>query len=104
MAKKWNYELNSPKTKNDLNKDSMLDYVVKYKPEDLEWFLDVLENNREVKENNLTGNKVNGYNIPAIRKAFGKKYFPYLYEDKKKKTTTTSFEDRVKALREGLKK
>lgn len=104
MAKKWNYHLNPPKKKSDLNKDSMLDYVAKYKPEDLEWFLDILENNREVKENNLTKTEVNGFNIPAIRKAFGKKYFPDLFESKKKKTETESFEERIKKLRNSIKK
>lgn len=104
MPKKWNYHLNPPQKKSDLNKESMLDYVAKYKPEDLEWFLDVLENNREKKENNLTKKEIDGFNNPAIRKAFGKRYFPALYESKKKKTDKESFEERMRKLRESINK
>ena len=106
MAKKRNYKTNPPEKLTELNKDSMLDYVVSLGDDDVALFIDLLDNNTEEKKNSLPtiqGDTVKGYNIPVIRKEFAKRYFPQLLVKKTQKPKD-SFEERVKQLRNKVNK
>jgi len=112
MAKKRNYALNPPANLTELNKDSMLDYVIGLNDEkELAWFIDLLDNNKEMKEykfdtkdgKHKKGDPLEGYNLPPIRKAFARRYFPSLLEKKTKKQID-NFEKRVEEIRKQLKK
>ena len=112
MAKKRNYALNPPANLTELNKESMLDYVIgKNSDEELSWFINLLDSNREKKEykfdtkngKHKKGDELEGYNLPPIRKAFANRYFPKLLEKKEKKIPDT-FEKRLEELRKKLKK
>lgn len=112
MAKKRNYALNPPANLTELNKDSMLDYVIGLNDEkELAWFIDLLDNHKEMKEykfdtkdgKHKKGDPLEGYNLPPIRKAFARHYFPSLFE---KKTTKpqNSFEARLEEARKKINK
>lgn len=112
MAKKRDYKLNPPKTLADLNTESMLDFVENNYPEDLAWIVEVFDSNKETKEYKFNsksgsfkkGDTFEGFDTPAIRKAFAKKYFPFLLEKKKAtKKSAPTINDRLDKIRKGLK-
>ena len=112
MAKKRDYTKEPPKDLTELNKESMLLYVENLgKEEDLIWFIDLMDANAVEKEFNFDtkdgkhkkGDKLKGYDMPVVRKAFAKKYFPKLVEPKPKKPTT-SFEKKLEELRQKVNK
>ena len=112
MAKKRNYALTPPANLTELNKESMLAYVEGLgKDEDLLWFIELLDSNKEIKHFNFDtkdgkhkkGDEINGYNLTVIRKAFAKRYFPNLLENKQKKAPEP-FETRLEEIRKRLGK
>ena len=95
MAQKRDYATTPPQKLTELNKDSMLNYVVGLdKEEDISWLLDLFENNKGEK----------GYNMKDIRIAFANRYFAELTAEKKKKKATNSFDKRLDELRKKYKK
>lgn len=112
MAKKRNYALNPPANLTELNKESMFDYVEGLENDDeLAWWVDLLDSNEEIKQFNFDtkdgkhkkGDEIKGYNLPVIRKAFAKRYFPKLLE-KKAKEPNDSFKTRLQKARDKVKK
>ena len=111
MALKRDYAKNPPQKLTELNKDSMLDYVVSNKEEDIAWIVDLFDNNREKKVynfdtnggNHKKGEEYNGYDMKVIRTEFAKRYFSHLLEKKKKKPTG-GFDKRLEELRKQIKK
>lgn len=112
MAKKRNYALTPPANLTELNKESMLDYVVGLEDEkEVAWFIELLDSNEEIKHFNFDtkdgrhkkGDEIKGYNLPKIRKAFAKRYFPALL-DKKEKKPVDSFGKRLEELRKKVNK
>ena len=83
-----NAKTDNPKTKNDLTKKYMLDYI-KYRgtDEDKEWYIDLIEKNQKEKNNNLTGKSYVGTDLKKVREAFVKRFFPNLEKEKKSGTT-----------------
>lgn len=111
MAKKRNYKLNPPKSLTELNKESMLAYVADLGDEDIIWFIDVLDSNKEEKQYQFTskngsfkkGDTYEGYNISAVRKAFAGRYFPDLLKTKATKSKD-SFTKQLEELRKKVNK
>ena len=111
MAKKRNYALTPPANLTELNKESMLAYVEGLGNDDeLIWFIELLDSNEEIKHFNFDtkdgkhkkGDEIKGYNLPKIRKAFAKRYFPRLLEKPPK--PADSFGKRLEELRKKVKK
>lgn len=112
MALKRDYAKNPPQKLTELNKDSMLDYVVGLgKDEDIAWIVDLFDSNKEKKVYNFDtnggthkkGEEYEGYNMKVIREEFAKRYFSHLLEKKKKKQTG-GFDKRLAELRKQIKK
>lgn len=109
-----NYELNPPKKLSDLNKESMLQYIIAQNDtEALSWFLDLCETHkikkvRTMDARNGSFKKGDIYiteDIAPIRKAFARKYFPNLVEKKTKtKKTTPTWEDMLEEARKKVNK
>lgn len=105
MAIKRDYTINPPKTLNELNKESMLAYVKQLGKEDAVWFAHLCKDNTVEKKYTFDsksgtfkkGDTYTGYNIPVIRKAFAKKYFPSLIAPKASKSKP-SFDDEIAEL------
>ena len=97
MANKKDLSLNPPVKLSELSKINMLDFIEKKSPEEGKWFYNLMQDNKIKRKNNLTGEIIDAYDIPKVRKAFAEKYFPVLVERKKKKESQ-SFEDRLAAL------
>lgn len=112
MAMKRDYAKNPPEKLTELNKDSMLDYVIANKEEDIAWIVDLFDNNKEKKVYNFDtnggahkkGEEYEGYNMKVIRKEFAERYFPKLLEDKKKKKQAGGFDKRLAELRKQINK
>ena len=110
MAQKRDYAKNPPQKLTELNKDSMLDYVVANKEDDIAWIVDLFDNNIEKKTYNFDtnggahkkGEEYDGYNMKVIREQFAKRYFSSLLEKKKKKQTG-GFDKRLEELRKQIK-
>ena len=109
---KRDYAKTPPKNLTELNKESMLDFVEgKNDEEELIWFLDLLDSNRQAKEfrfdtkdgKHKKGDALNGYNMEVIRRKFAERYFDEILEKKSKKKPT-GFEERVEELRRKLQK
>lgn len=112
MALKRDYAKTPPQKLTELNKDSMLDYVVGLGNEDdLAWIVNLFDSNKEKKVYNFDtnggahkkGEEYEGYNMKVIRTEFAKRYFSYLLEKKKKKPTG-GFDKRLEELRKQIKK
>lgn len=105
MAKKRDYTLNPPQTLNELNKESMLSFVKQLGKEDSKWFAQLCIDNRIEKKYTFDskngtfkkGDTYKGYDLPVIRKAFAKKYFPVLVAPKPSKAKK-SFDDELEDL------
>lgn len=98
MSRKLDLTLNQPKKKSDLTKESMLAFMKDKSKEERKWFVDLMNANKIKKIDRLHGNKeIDGYDMAPIRSAFGRKYFPYLYETKEK-AQKPSFEDELDDL------
>lgn len=109
MAKKRDYSVNPPQNLSDLNKESMLDYIENYHPEDIDWFIELLDNNPKERVSYMNaknggmkkGETISGYDWAVIREAFMKRYFNDVLEAKKAKKNKKpdSFTDRINKLR-----
>lgn len=89
-----------PKAIPNLTKDAMLYYIENYgSEEDADWYFELCEANQTQKKNNLTNEMAEGLNISKIRKAFAQRFFSYLLEEKKTKTKSQSYMDKVRAVR-----
>lgn len=96
-------KLNPPKKKSELTKHSMLKFIKENgTAEDKVWFFDLMNANVIKKKSNLTGDVIEGYDIPKVREEFAKKFFPEISNQAKNKkktsTKTMSFKDELKAL------
>ena len=96
-------KLNKPTKKTQLNKLSMLKFIKENgSAEDKKWFYDLMQKNKKKVKNNLTGEVVDGYDLPAIREAFAQKFFPEISSkakrEKKVVKKTLSFDDELEAL------
>ena len=95
--------LNAPKSKRDLTKENMLDFIKKSnKKEDKTWFKKLMKDNQVKKTNNLTGEITTGYNYTPIREAFASRFFPNISNKAKAKKTATktkkTFEEELEDL------
>ena len=91
----------APTKLSELTKQNMLAYMKDEGYEDRIWFVNLMEKNEKEKKNNLPGYEgevIQGYDMPKIRKAFAKKYFPELTKKKEKKIDT--FKDELAKLKE----
>ena len=91
MASK-NLKKEAPTKLSELTKQNMLDYMKDKGYEERIWFVNLMEENGKEKQNNLPGYEgdvIQGYDMPEIRKAFAKKYFPELIKKKEKKKVDT---------------
>ena len=102
---KIDLKLNPPKDKRALTKENVLDFIEKYgSSEDKAWFVELMNNNRIKKANNLDkGKEVTSYNFEVVREEFAKKFFPAVSkkgkkEAKKKTAKKETFEDKLAAL------
>ena len=96
-------KLNPPTKKTELTKDNMLKFIKLHGSEaDKKWFVELMTSHKVKKTNNLTGNEVEGYDLPKIREAFARKFFPTISSkaksESKKSSKKLSFEDELKAL------
>lgn len=83
----------------NLTKDAMLYYIKKYgTKEDKVWYVELCKSSTNKKTNNITKEVVEGLDISTIRKAFAKKFFPHLLEEKKAKSKTKSYMDLLEEL------
>ena len=99
MATLKDLKLNPPETKADLTKGNMLKYIKAYgTDEEKKWFVELMEENRQKKINNIDGSEVNGYDLPKVRKAFAEKFFPDLVKKQKVKSKKPTFEEELEAL------
>ena len=112
MALKRDYRLNPPTKLTELNKDSMLDYVIGLADDkEAAWYIDLLDANIVKKTYNFDtnggkhkkGEEYEGYDIHKIRREFAKRYFPDIVEKKSKKPTTTH-DTKLEELRKKLGK
>lgn len=108
MAKKRDYSVNPPKNLQELNKESMLDYIENHHPEDIDWFIELLDNNKKEKVSYMNaknggmkkGDVIEGYDWSVIKNAFMKKYFQSVLDEKKaRKNKPDSFNTRIENLR-----
>ena len=109
MAKKRDYSVNPPKNFSELNKESMLDYVVNHHPEDIDWFIELLDNNPKEKVSYMDaknggmkkGETFYGYDWSVIHKAFMEKYFQNILDERKAKKNRSKdpFKERINQLR-----
>lgn len=98
MATIKDLKLNPPETKTELTKANMLKYIKTHgSDEDKKWFVELMEDNRLQKTSNINGSVVNGYDLPKVREAFAKRFFPELSK-KKSKAKRPTFEDELKDL------
>lgn len=89
-----------PKAIPSLTKDAMLHYIDNYgNAEDIEWYINLCQASTMEKKNNLTNEMVEGLDISKVRKEFAKRFFPSLLEEKKAKSKSQSYMDKVLALR-----
>lgn len=96
-------KLNPPTKKTELTKDNMLKFIKENgSPEDKKWFVDLMKSNVQKKKNNLTGEVVDGYDLPKIREAFAQKFFPTISAKaksaSKKSSKKKSFEEELAEL------
>lgn len=102
MATVKDLRLNAPEKKTDLTKQSMLKYMKDATAEEKKWFVDLMNSNKIKRKNNLTGEVVDGYDMPKVREAFAQKYFPEISgkarRAKKAPKKISSFEDELAAL------
>lgn len=114
MATIKNYELNPPKKLSDLNKDSMLEYVIAQNDDEaLDWFIKLVDSNKIKKVRTMDskngsfkkGDVYEDVDLPPVRRAFARRYFPALVEKKNKPTTKEpSFTDKLEEARKRLNK
>ena len=84
-------KLNPPTKKTELTKDNMLKFIKEYgSTEDKKWFVDLMTTSKVKKTNNLTGEVVDGYDLPKIREAFAQKFFPTISSKAKKASKKVS--------------
>lgn len=108
MSKLKDFATNPPKNKTVLDKESMLDYVLNHKTkEEQKWFVELLDNNKKIKKNNLDGGKeYEGYDLAIIREEFAKRFFPDISEKGRAKARPAkkqnTFEDKLEQLRKSL--
>lgn len=93
MAKKRDYNKVAPLNKSELNKESMLEYCRTKGDKELLWFVDLCKSNRKYKTNNLTGEKIEGYDDTVIKNKFAERYFPNILDKKSKRKKALSFTD-----------
>lgn len=90
----------TPENKVEVTKPFMIAYMESEKAtqEDVNWFIDVIQNpeNRKQYTNRLNGEKYDDINIPKVRELFCKRFYPEL--NAKKKTALT-FTDRILAIK-----
>ena len=85
MAKKFDIRLNPPKTKADLTKDNMKDFIAKYATiEQTEQYIALVAKCKVVRANNLTKETGEITDIQALRAGFIKLFPEFAYLDKKK--------------------
>lgn len=88
-----------PEVKTDITKKFMLAYMKSEKatPADIEWFKGVISNPANQKEyiNHLNNQPYTDIDVPKVRKEFGLRFYPYLYEEKK---GTKTFIDTIMGL------
>ena len=92
MAKVKDLRLNPPTKKTELTKESMLKYMKdeSVSKKDKKWFVDLMNNNKVKKKNNLTGEIVETYDLAKIREEFAIKYFPSISTKLRQKTKAPS--------------
>ena len=87
-----------PSKKSELTKPFMLAYLrsAKATKEDVIWYREFVNNpdNRKENTNHLDGSTYNDIDITKVREAFGKKFYPFLYEERKNKKKK-SFEEEI---------
>lgn len=91
----------APDKKSSITRDAMLTYIKTFgTDEDKAWFKELCKNNQVEKLNNLTKQKVMGFDIKEMRKAFINRFYPNAYKKDKKdtKSEAKSFLDEVNAL------
>ena len=94
----------TPEKKSDLTKDNMLKFIQGGSEEDKKWFVDLMKKYRTEKTNNLTNEKVDGYDMANIREEFAKRFFKEISKEYKKKKAKAEkpFEKGLKELEEKL--
>ena len=106
-AKIMNLAVQMPANKGELNRESMLYYVINNGTvDDQLWFLDLLDNNAVEKDNNVRkGETYKGYNLYTVREEFCI-HFPRFYDlsdkAKREKNKDTYFADALTDLRAKL--
>ena len=96
---------NPPTSIPSLTKDAMLHYIDNYgTEEDILWYIDLCEKNTIEKMNNLTKEMGEGLDISKVRKEFANRFFPSLLQEKKTKSKSQSYMERVLALRNKVAK
>lgn len=106
-TKIMNLAVQMPANKGELNRESMLHYVINNGTvEDQLWFLDLLDENAVVKQNNVRkGETYNGHDLYNVREAFCV-HFPRFYDlsdkAKREKNRDTYFNDALANLRKKL--
>lgn len=106
-TKIMNLAVQMPANKGELNRESMIHYVINNGTvEDQLWFLDLLDENAVVKQNNVRkGETYNGYDLYTVREEFCI-HFPRFYDlsdkAKREKNKDTYFADALTALRAKL--
>lgn len=103
MASIKDLKLNPPTKKTELTKDNMLKFIKENgSDEDKKWFVELMKEHKQKKKNNLTGEIVDGYDLPKIREAFAQKFFPSVSSkaksEGKKSSKKLSFEEELAAL------
>ena len=83
----------------NLTQDAMLYYIDNYgTDEDCDWYIKLCVANQIKKQNNK-GETIEGLDISKIRKAFAQRFFPSLLQEKKTKSKSQSYMDKVLALK-----
>ncbi len=109
MAIKRDYKANPPKKLTELNKDSMLAYVQGLNDkEEIKFIVKLFDDNQKAKtyqfdtKTHKKGDELSGYDMPKIRKAFAKRYFPDMLKKKEYKKTD-DFKSTLDKMREEIK-
>ena len=90
---------NPPKSIPNLSKDAMLYYIQNYgTEEDIDWYIELCVSN-QIKKKNNKGETIEGLDISKIRKAFAQRFFADLLKEKKPKSKSQSYMDKVLALK-----
>ena len=97
MAKTLNPLTETPIKKAEVTKPFMFAFMQSHKAtkEDLDWFINVCENNKRIYKNKFTGADYEDIDIPKVRAAFVERFYPNLSVKKKKKK---SFVEELKLI------